>query len=292
MNRPDFRRHIQTIAGDSRKGASELARDALEIIAGACAEATETADGIEAVTDLARALSECRPAMAPLRNLTRRWLAQMADHAADSPGWLAQGRETARHLQTESRNAVTRIAQHGLAHLAGRTTLMSHSRSSTVRELARAATRRGRRIHWLITRSEPAREGLDLALELAELDHTVAVLTEAQIPLVIREADAVVVGADSILATGELVNKAGTHLLALAAMEQHCPFVCLCESFKFSDLSTFDPEPHPVSELDLPHHAGITGFNFTFDKTPAPLVSAWITEDGLQVNRSAANPWQ
>jgi len=292
MNRTDVEAQVDAIAADHRKGASELARDALEIIAHACTEAAQDRDGIEQVTALARALGECRPAMAPVRNLSGRWLAQMTDSDGDPAAWLTQGAQAARRLQDESRDAVTRIALHCLAHLTSRTTLMTHSRSSTVRELARVAARRNRRIHWLITRSEPAHEGLELALELAEMDHTAAVLTEAQIPLVIREADVVVMGADSVLATGELVNKAGTHLMALAAMEQHCPFVCLCESFKFSDLQVFDPEPHAIGELALPRHAGITGFNFTFDRTPPQLVSAWITEDGLQINRSAANPWQ
>lgn len=292
MSPIDVGDRVATIAVDDRRGASELARAALEAIAEACEQGTPDRAGVEGAMDLATRLQACRPAMAPLRNLTRLWMEPMAACRERPEIWLKTGARRARQLLQDSRDAVNRIAVHTLAHLASRATLMTHSYSSTIRGLAEVASGRGRHFHWLVTRSEPGHEGLDLAQALARLSHSVAVLTEAQIPLLMPQADVVLVGADAVLATGELVNKAGTHLLALAAAEQKRPFLCLCESFKFSDLDRFEPEPHDPGQLALPHQPGITGFNFTFDSTPPRLVSGWITEAGMQINRSAANPWQ
>ena len=292
MNPPDQGDRVTTIAEDDRRGASELARAALEAIAEACEQGSPDPAGVDQAMELAARLSGCRPAMAPLRNLTVDWLEQMSACREQPAAWLKTGAHRARQLVQDSRDAISRIAVHTLAHLASRATLMTHSHSSTIRGLAEAASGRGRYFHWLVTRSEPGHEGLDLAMALARLGHSVAVLTEAQIPLLMPQADVVVVGADAVLATGELVNKVGTHLLALAAAEQKRPFLCLCESFKFSDLDRFEPEPHDPGELRLPRQPGITGFNFTFDSTPPRLVSGWITEAGMQINRSAVNPWE
>lgn len=291
MNLIDWHAQVDVIARDEKMGASELAREALNLIAQVCQEAPPGDDAVTQVQALARALAQCRPAMAPLRNLSLRWLAQMESQRGAPAQWLATGAEQAEQLKHTSLEAVSRIARQALSQLPPGCTLMTHSRSSTVRALAQAACKRGRRHHWLVTRSEPDHEGLQLARELAESGHSVAVITEAQIPLLLAQVDFVVVGADAMLANGDLVNKAGTHLLALAAAAARRPFLCLCESFKFSDQSHFDPEPHGLEPLGLPDHPAITGFNFTFDRTPPRLVSAWLTETGLTVNPSARVPW-
>ena len=287
MDRTDWREKVEAIARNPEKGASELAREALGLIAEACQETPPAHQGVAQVQALARTLSECRPAMAPLRNLALRWLSRMEASEGPPEAWLAKGQAQAQAMAAASLEAVSQIARQALLQLPPRCTLMTHSRSSTIRTLAQAGAKRGRRFHWLVTRSEPDHEGLRLARELAELGHSVAVLTEAQIPLVLAEVDVVVVGADTVLANGNLVNKAGTHLMALAAAAARRPLLCLCESFKFSDQTQFEPEPHGLEALQLPDHPAITGFNFTFDQTPPHLVSAWLTESGLTVNPSA-----
>ena len=65
------------------------------------------------------------------------------------------------------------------------------------------------------------------AQTLAAAGMRVTLLTDAEAGLFIPECAAVVVGADSILADGAVVNKAGTYLLALAAhanRPQRVPF--------------------------------------------------------------------
>jgi translation initiation factor 2B subunit (eIF-2B alpha/beta/delta family) len=124
----------------------------------------------------------------------------------------------------------------------------------------------------------------------------VTLLTDAEAGLFIPACAAVVVGADSVLADGAVVNKAGTYLLALAARANRpnpVPFVALAETLKIAPtskphLEEMDPA-EVVSSLELP---GVSARNIYFDRTPAALVSALITELGplsrAQVRAQAA----
>ena len=117
-------------------------------------------------------------------------------------------------------------------------------------------------------------------------------ITDAEAAIFLPLCDAVVVGADSILAHGEVVNKAGTALLAWAAQGYHVPFYVLCESLKISpqawpgvssDLlhSTLplleEKEPEEVLEQAL---SGVRVRNFYFDCTPFSLITNIISEKG------------
>ena len=99
--------------------------------------------------------------------------------------------------------------------------------------------------------------------------------------LFLGQADLVLVGADTILADGGVVNKAGTYLLALAAKASDAPFHVCCEGFKFSRKHTVRLEEMDPSELNAPKMPNLSVRNTYFDLTPADLISAWITEQGV-----------
>lgn len=281
---------VETIQNDHERGASELARQALLGLARqARSRPVPSRSGMLA---LGAALRDCRPAMAPIHNLLQRWLDRMAAHDREDDGdWLTMAANEAETLSDMSATAVQRIAQLACRHIPSCWTLMTHSFSSTVLALAEHRHRRQCRGQWLISRSDPQQEGLRLADALAALEQTVLVFTEAQAGLIMRDADLLVVGADSLLLNGDLINKVGTSLLALAAADQNVPLLCLCESFKYSDRDSFDPEPRSLDCLHLPASPMISGYNFTFDRTPAKRVSAVIHEGGLVTNPQAQVPW-
>ncbi|MDX8411892.1 MAG: S-methyl-5-thioribose-1-phosphate isomerase [Mariprofundaceae bacterium] len=113
------------------------------------------------------------------------------------------------------------------------------------------------------------------------------------------KVDAIVVGADRIAANGDVANKIGTYMLALAAREHGVPFYVAAPS------STFDPacadgggipieqrEAVEVIEVDgvdarenvirlriAPQGAAVN--NPAFDVTPAACVSGIVSEKGL-----------
>jgi methylthioribose-1-phosphate isomerase len=104
------------------------------------------------------------------------------------------------------------------------------------------------------------------------------------------EVDLVVTGADRIAANGDTANKIGTYALAVLARHHNVPF------YIAAPFSTIDPAlpsgAHiPIEERDAAEvrrvgaHATAPEaspvFNPAFDVTPAPLITAIITERGV-----------
>lgn len=103
--------------------------------------------------------------------------------------------------------------------------------------------------------------------------------------------DMVIVGTDRVTANGDVCNKIGTYLKALAAQAHDVPF------YVALPLSTYDPatpdgasvpiEERAADEIRFmtgPGDHGVTAspaVNPAFDITPAGLVTAYITETGL-----------
>ncbi|KAA0002259.1 MAG: hypothetical protein FE048_04240, partial [Thermoplasmata archaeon] len=83
---------------------------------------------------------------------------------------------------------------------------------------------------------------------------------------------AIVVGADAITPKG-IVNKVGTHAIALFAKEKGVPFYVVSQTQKIF--------PWVKIEEKLEKHGNIDIKNIYFDITPLSLVTAIITNEGL-----------
>ena len=104
------------------------------------------------------------------------------------------------------------------------------------------------------------------------------------------EVDLVVVGADRIAANGDVANKIGTYPLAVLAERHGVPFYVAAPTSTI-DLAMPDGAAIPVEERDprevleiagkrvAPEHVG--ALNRAFDVTPARLVAAIVTEQGV-----------
>ena len=89
-------------------------------------------------------------------------------------------------------------------------TLLTHSLSSTVlRGVLEAAAEDGRQLHAIVCESRPLCEGVALAEAWAAGGVRCSLITDAQAAVWCGEADAVLVGADSVLEDGSVVNKVG-----------------------------------------------------------------------------------
>ena len=284
MTLTQFNLWIAEIRDDRTRGASELARRALELLAKA-AQSLPATDAVELrgrLLVLAGELSAARPSMTPIRNLLRRWREDPAislDLELSAARRLAA--ERAEALIAASRRAVADCAAHTAGLLGPGRRVMTHSLSSTVVETCRLL--KGTGLRMIVTESRPLAEGRRLAERLSAWNVPTIYITDAQMGLFVAQADAVLVGADSVLADGAVVNKAGTCLLALAARDQGVPFYVCCESFKWR--ASDDPLPKleemAPAELGVPDWPGVTVRNVYFDLTPARLVSAWIAETGV-----------
>jgi methylthioribose-1-phosphate isomerase len=96
------------------------------------------------------------------------------------------------------------------------------------------------------------------------------------------QVDAVIVGSDRTARNGDVCNKVGTYLKALAAREHAIPFFVALPSSTF-DLRLASGDDIPIeeraaSELGAP--SVVRAHNPAFDVTPARLVTGLVTERG------------
>jgi methylthioribose-1-phosphate isomerase len=164
------------------------------------------------------------------------------------------------------------------------------------------ARERGVDVHVWVSETRPRNQGASLtAWELAQrrVPHTVVVDNAAGHLLSSGLVDLVLVGADCIAANGDVANKIGTYLKALAARDSHVPFYVAAPTTTF-DVRAGSGAVIPIEErganeitkvygrADNGHTMGVTVTlpdtevrNWGFDVTPARLVSGFITERGL-----------
>ena len=113
------------------------------------------------------------------------------------------------------------------------------------------------------------------------------------------QVDMCIVGTDRTLSNGDVCNKIGTYLKALAAKDNNIPFYVALPSSTI-DWSTKDPKAIPIEERDsseLSHVEGLDknnklqkvliypkkskAMNLAFDITSAKLITGLITEKGI-----------
>jgi methylthioribose-1-phosphate isomerase len=102
----------------------------------------------------------------------------------------------------------------------------------------------------------------------------------------------VIFGADRIAANGDIANKIGTYMLALAAYDNNVPVYSVAPTSTI-DLSLSDGSLIPIEErspdevLGIQFHgkrvtpAGARARNPAFDVTPNRLITAIVTENGI-----------
>lgn len=279
-----MRDEVKVIAEDRKHGASELARHALALLAEQ-AQTNPATNGAELATDLsllADSLKQARPSMAPLQNLVGHWQSLASGFPQDDLTNLRSKMVAlAQQLQDQSQQAITAIAQQTAELVGIHATVMTHSLSSTV--VASFKRLKDKRVSAIVTESRPLQEGYTLAKQLSKWGIATTLITDAQMGLFVEKADVVIVGADTLLANGAVINKVGTLLLALAAHQQNIPFYVASETFKRMSASgvQIHLEEKAPEELALKRLPGITLRNLYFDITPPDLVNAYITEKGV-----------
>ncbi|NIB98390.1 initiation factor 2B [Halobacterium sp. R2-5] len=261
------RPRVETVAGDDEHGSAYLSLRALDVLRDEAALATDDG-GWPAVADTARRLREAKAGMAVVRNRVNRVMAT-AGRTADSVEAIA------REVADEAVDADARAASEAAAELdgLGADAVFTLSCSGTVA----AALRDADPERVLVAESRPGAEGVGVAEAFAE-DFDVTLTTDANVPAVVAEADAVLVGADAVFPDGRVVNKVGTRAAALAARDADVPIFVVCASDKIT------PEPLPVEDGNpeslYDGDAPLDVRNPVFEVVPGRLVDGVVTEHG------------
>ncbi len=275
---------VRSIAADDDHGAASLSVRALEVLrdrAGVCLReraefGADPASEWDELTELARALLEVRPSMAVLRNRVNRAMADARDETdADDgpPGGPAVLDAT---LAGIDRALAADEAAGATAADRIEGTVLTLSRSGTVLDALRAAEPS----RVFVAESRPAREGVSVGEVLAD-DCPVTLHTDAAAAHVLASEpiDWVVVGADTILPDGAVVNKTGTRAVAIAADRAGVPVSVVAATDKVSTHETVNLESGDRTAV-YDGEASVDVVNPTFDVTPADCVTEVLTERG------------
>ena len=150
-------------------------------------------------------------------------------------------------------------------------------------------------VHVWVDETRPRNQGALLtAFELAGhgVLHTVITDNAGGHLMMTGQVDAVIVGTDRVTANGDVCNKIGTYLKALAAKDNAVPF------YVALPYTTFDPDTATGADVPIEQRSGdevthvageggrirvtaSTAANPAFDVTPARLVTGYLTERGL-----------
>lgn len=164
------------------------------------------------------------------------------------------------------------------------------------------AFRRNIPVHVWVDETRPLNQGARLtAWELgqAKVPHTVITDNAGGYLMQKGRVDLVLVGTDRTTRTGDVANKIGTYLKALAAKDNGIPFYVALPSSTFDWTMTDGVTEIPIESRDPDEVRFVEGLdrdrparvlvppfqspaeNFAFDITPARLVTGLITERGI-----------
>ncbi len=164
------------------------------------------------------------------------------------------------------------------------------------------AHKKGIPVHVWVDETRPRNQGANLtSYELNEegVENTIITDNMGGILMQRGDVDMCIVGTDRTLSTGDVCNKIGTYLKALAAYDNNVPFyVALPSSTIDWDIKKFEDIPiEERSSEELSHIEGLDqngdikkiqiypkkskALNLAFDVTPAKYVTGLITEKGI-----------
>ncbi|MFQ5596242.1 MAG: translation initiation factor eIF-2B [Anaerolineae bacterium] len=290
---PDIRQQIDQIAGDYLSGATDITRRAAEMLASlpVYSDATTSQAFRRELTVVARELAAAQPSMASLLSLVNRVLLA-ADETDDFGRSLVAVQHAAEDFATALSRRPTQIAQTALPLVHDGATIMTISSSSMVLAALQHAREAGKDIRVICLESRPQREGVEFAKLLAESGIHVTLVVDAAMAHFMKDVILVIFGADTVLPKG-LVNKIGTHAVALVADAHGVPAYGLAGTEKFlpaSLLKRFEIEqqnPREILDEPAPAHTSATPstsmnvINLYFDLTPLDLIAGIATEEGV-----------
>ena len=164
------------------------------------------------------------------------------------------------------------------------------------------AHQKGIKVHVWVDETRPRNQGANLtSYELNEEGIPNKIITDNTGGILMQrgQVDMCIVGTDRTLSNGDVCNKIGTYLKALAAKDNNVPFYVALPSSTI-DWSIKDQKQIPIEERsseELSHVEGVDenneikkvriypqkskSLNLAFDVTPAKLVTGLITEKGI-----------
>jgi methylthioribose-1-phosphate isomerase len=267
------------------------------------ASASSSTSGLLADLEAASAtLKSARPTAVNLAWALDRIMAEVADFSG-SPDDLRQAvLEEAQRIADEDVEINKRMAEHGATLIDDGDTVIHHCNTGslatvdwgTALGVIHTAWEQGKKIHVLVDETRPRLQGARLtAWELEQYGIPYEIISDNMAGHFMKsgQVQKCFVGSDRTAANGDVANKIGTYMLALAARDNNVPFYPVVPTstidmnLAHGDLIPIE-EREPGEVLDLTFKGrqvtpvGAKARNAAFDVTPNRLVTAIVTENG------------
>jgi methylthioribose-1-phosphate isomerase len=265
--------------------------------------ASEDVSSLLEVLSVAKAtLDAARPTAVNLSWATSRMLRVAR---ADADGTVSEMAERllaeAHAVRDEDERMCREIGEHGAALFQNGARILTHCNAGglatsgygTALAPIKTAHARGRKLHVLVDETRPFLQGSRLTaweLQRAGIEQTLITDNMAGFFMRTGEVDCVIVGADRIVANGDVANKIGTYTLAVLAKAHAIPFY-VAAPFSTVDMGLANGDGITIerrSPEEITHIAGqplapegVHAAHPAFDVTPHDLVTAIVTEKGV-----------
>jgi len=211
--------------------------------------------------------------------------------------------DEAQRIADEDVEINKRMGEHGATLINDGDTIIHHCNTGalatvdwgTALGVIRTAHEQGKRIHVLVDETRPRLQGARLtAWELEQYGIPYEIISDNTAGYFLKagRVQKCLVGSDRTAANGDVANKIGTYMLALAAHDNGVPFYPVVPTSTI-DLMLAHGDLIPIEERDpeevlglefhgervAPHNAKAR--NIAFDVTPNRLVTGIITENGV-----------
>jgi methylthioribose-1-phosphate isomerase len=247
-------------------------------------------------------LDAARPTAVNLAWATSRMLrAAEQKLTADRAESYAALRDEANAIMAEDLAMCYAMGRHGVALIPPRGHVLTHCNAGglatagygTALAPIRTAHEQGRPIHVFVDETRPFLQGARLtAWELQRADIPLTLITDNMAGYFMRrgEIDCVIVGADRVVANGDIANKIGTYSVAVLAKAHSIPFYVAAPSSTV-DFALLNGDAIPIEQRNPDEvtsfgcqqiaPAGVRAAHPAFDVTPHELITAIITERGV-----------
>lgn len=248
-------------------------------------------------------LKAARPTAVNLAWALDRIMDSVADFSASPDDLRRAVLEEAQRIADEDVEINKRMAEHGAALIDDGDTVIHHCNTGalatvdwgTALGVIHTAWEQGKKIHVLVDETRPRLQGARLtAWELEQYGIPYDIISDNMAGHFLKsgQAQKCFVGSDRTAANGDVANKIGTYMLALAAHDNGVPFYPVVPTSTI-DMSLAHGGLIPIEERDPAEVLSLKyqdervapveahARNIAFDVTPHRLVTAIVTEKGV-----------
>ena len=273
---------IEMLRNDNLSGASELSTKAVEIIKSMLKELNSEKNLESLLKELCSQIINARPSMAPLINTIGYLYDNIHEYTVDSLNSVIEKLYAHKSMIKDRLERNFEIFIHELNYSKPKIMLISYS--STIINLLNNLENND--FKFYILESRPLNEGQKTAEILGDKFETHLII-DAAIGKFMNDIDVVLIGIDSILENGNIVNKIGTYPLSVLATNNGKPVYAIGDSLKYNLRNHFglpvEIVKKPSIEVIGRKEHNFLVENFYFDITPAKFIHRIISDLGILI---------